>query len=198
MSGWNWVAPSSQNLVQHPPVPQLVQATLVSRLDHCSGLRPALPAVSTHCRLTATWSQGGLGEACPPLSKPPQTASYSSRRQQPARPCVTSPCGLSGPALSCSPPPWPHLLPAALGPCVLEASTCRLQGLCTCCALCLHLLPESTGLLPYFLPGAAHGRPSPTLDKTVLMLASPRPPRATLLSSEAHITAWHIQSVSVI
>ena len=72
MSGWNRVAPSSQNLVQHPPAPQLVQATLVSHLDHCSGLLPALPAASTHCRLAAVQSQWGPGEACPPLSKPPR------------------------------------------------------------------------------------------------------------------------------
>ena len=194
MSGWNWVAPSSQNLAQHPPAPQLVQATLFSHLDHCSGLLPALPKASTHCRLAAAQSQGGPGGACPPLSKHPQTASYSSRRQQPARPGMTSPCGLSGPALSFSPPPWPCLLLAALGP----ASTHRLQGLCTCSVLCLHLLPESTGLLPHFLPGAAHGRPSPTLDNIVLTLALPHPPHAALLSSEALITAWHILSVSVV
>lgn len=84
MSGWNWVAPSSQNLVQHPPVPQLVQATLVSHLDHCSGLHPALPAAFTHCRLTATRSQGGLGEACPPLSKRPPRPDFILFKQEAA------------------------------------------------------------------------------------------------------------------
>lgn len=57
--------------------------------------------------------------------------SFKQEPQQPARPCVLSPC-----SLSCSPPP-PATLDSRLplGP----ASTPLHQGLCTCYALCLQV-----------------------------------------------------------
>lgn len=149
MKGGAWVAPSSQQLVQHLHYPQLVQATLISHLDHCSSLLPTLPvATPTHCRLVATQSQGGPGRRVFLSPNPPGLHFIQARATAASQALCTLPLL----PLLLTPSPSHTGLPAAPRPCQHTPPPGPLHLLCP---LPASLLPQSTGLVPHFLPVAA-------------------------------------------